>query len=227
MKYKHLQLAAACLKFDDQERTIEGYASVFNGLDAYGDTIAPGAYANTIGDRERPVRMRWNHYGPVIGKWTELREDERGLYVKGTLTPGHSVADDVYASLKHGAVDGLSIAFHIREYEEDEDRRLLKEFDLVEISVVEEPADLGAKISGVKTSTDEVESIEDYRQAERLLMENGFSKAVAVALIGRLKSLASGDPEPKKHEGDPMQGVMNWRLFRAMKLSEPNTRIVP
>jgi len=225
MKYKHLDLLAAELKFNDDERTIEGYASKFNGVDAYGDTIAPGAYKSTLQDRERPIRMRWNHYGPVIGKWVEMREDDVGLYVKGKLTPGHSVADDVYASLKHGAVDGLSIGFRIKDYEEKDDARLLKEIDLVEISVVEEPADLGAKISGVKASTADIEQIEDYRQAERLLMENGFSKAVAVALIGRIKSLASGDPEPEQHEGDPMQG-MNWRMFSALKLSNPTTRII-
>lgn len=225
MKYKHLDLKATELKFDDESRTVEGYASTFGNVDSYGDTIAPGAYTKTLQNRERPIRMRWNHFGPVIGKWVEMREDEKGLWVKGQLTPGHTVAENVYASLRHGAVDGLSIGFYASEVEEDGERRLLKEIELFEISVVEEPADLGAKISGVKATTDDIEQIEDYRQAERLLMESGFSKAVAVALIGRIKSLASGDPEPEKHVGDPMQG-MNWRMFSALKLSNPTTRII-
>jgi HK97 family phage prohead protease len=222
MKRKMIQLDSCRLKFDDEARTIEGYASVFEGVDSYGDTVRRGAYEETLRDRERPVRMRWNHWGPVIGKWTEIREDEKGLYVRGELTPGHSVADNVYASLKHGAIDGLSIGYIVEIGDGAEKNETggydLTKIDLIEISVVEEPADLGANISNVKTTASEIEQIETLKQVERLLMEGGFSKAVAVALIGRIKSLASGDPEPEKHVGDPMQGL-NWRMFRALNMN--------
>ena len=214
MKYKHLDLLAAELKFNDDERTIEGYASKFNGVDAYGDTIAPGAYKSTLQDRERPIRMRWNHYGPVIGKWVEMREDDVGLYVKGKLTPGHSVADDVYASLKHGAVDGLSIGFRIKDYEEKDDTRLLKEIDLVEISVVEEPADLGAKISGVKEFAELVESIESLKDAEACLRDAcGLSRSVAKALVSQIKTLCLRDAGTETGSVDAAQKAINdWKL---------------
>ena len=221
MKYKHLDLLAAELKFNDDERTIEGYASKFNGVDAYGDTIAPGAYKSTLQDRERPIRMRWNHYGPVIGKWVEMREDDVGLYVKGKLTPGHSVADDVYASLKHGAVDGLSIGFRIKDYEEKDDARLLKEIDLVEISVVEEPADLGAKISGVKEFAELVESIESLKDAEACLRDAcGLSRSVAKALVSQIKTLCLRDAGTEKNSDDAGLGNLNWQLYRSLVLKK-------
>jgi HK97 family phage prohead protease len=183
------------LKFDSDKGTFEGYASVFNGVDSYGDTIIPGAYTKTLKKRDRTVKMRWNHFGPVIGKWTEMRQDERGLYVKGELTPGHSVAQDVLASLKHGAIDGLSIGFYPAKYKEDEEgKRTLQEIELVEISVVEEPADNAARITAVKADIEEVQTL---KEIEQILRDAGFTKSSAVALISRIKSLSLGDPEPK------------------------------
>lgn len=222
MKYKHLALVATGLKFNDEERTIEGYASKFNGVDSYGDTIMPGAYAKTLQDRDRPVRMRWNHYGPVIGKWEILREDEKGLYVKGTLTPGHSIAEDVYASLKHGAVDGLSIGYRVHEggaEKNDHGGYDLKDIDLIEISVVEEPADLGAKISGVKEFAELVESIESLKDAEACLRDAcGLSRSVAKALVSQIKTLCLRDAGTETGSVDAAQKALeDWTLNHFLK----------
>jgi uncharacterized protein len=76
-----LNLKSARIKADDPGR-FSGYASVFGGVDSYGDTIAPGAFADTLAERDRTVKMRWNHFGPVIGKWADgrgrLRPARRG-----------------------------------------------------------------------------------------------------------------------------------------------------
>lgn len=186
------------LKFDGEGR-FEGYASVFNGVDAYGDTIIPGAYKKTIkrkaGDRQ--IRMRWNHFGPVIGKWIDMSEDEKGLYVKGELTPGHSVAKDVYASMKHGAVSGMSIGYIARSAREKADGgRELKEIDLIEISVVEDPADLGARITGMKAVINELEDLKDIEGWLRDAA--GLSREDATALVSRVKSLSHRDDAPNK-----------------------------
>jgi HK97 family phage prohead protease len=171
-----------------------GYASKFGLVDAYGDTIQAGAYKNTLKNRERPIRLRWNHYGDVIGKWLKVVEDQKGLYVEGELTPGHSKAQDVYALLKHGAIDGLSIGYRVKAYEQtDEDTRLLKEIELVEISVVEEPADLGATVESVKSDIEQCESLKDF---ETILRDAGrFSKGDATALVSRIKSFVLRDSE--------------------------------
>lgn len=193
MEIKQLALSNVELRFDgDKAGTFAGYASKFGGVDSYGDTILPGAYRKTLKKRERPIRMRWNHWGPVIGKWLDLREDDAGLYVEGELTPGHSVAEDVAASLKHGAVDGLSIGFRpVQIRDLGDGRRELKEIELIEISVVEEPADLGARVADVKSAIDEADSL---KEIEAILREAGrFSRADACALVARVKSMARGE----------------------------------
>jgi len=198
MEHKNLDLLAAELKFaeEDGARKFSGYASVFGGSDSYGDTILPGAYKKTVKGRERPIQMRWNHYGPVIGKWSVIREDEKGLYVEGELTPGHSVADDVYASLKHGSVShGLSIGYRpVQIRELGDGKRELKEIELIEISLVESPADIAAQIGNVKSNIEEAVSLKDY---ERVLRDAGFTRADATALVSGIKSTIQSDSEAK------------------------------
>jgi HK97 family phage prohead protease len=201
METKQLALAQTELKFNGAAFAFSGYASVFGGVDSYGDTIEPGAYKNTLMNRERPIRMRWNHYGEVIGKWITIREDEKGLYVEGELTPGHSKAQDVFASLKHGAIDGMSIGYRVKSFNQiDNDRRLLKEIDLIEISVVEEPADLSARISEVKSALEKAESL---KEIENLLRDvGGFSRVDAKHLVSKINSLCQREVEAEKNKQD-------------------------
>lgn len=192
MEKKLLSVEHLELKFAGEDMVFSGYASVFNSTDSYGDTIDPKAYNKTLAERERPVRMRWNHYGPVIGKWTQMFADEKGLFVQGQLTPGHSTAVDVYASMKHGAVDGMSIGYiPMQEKSLPDGRRLLQEIKLIEVSVVEEPADLGARIGNIKSA---IETASTIREVEAALRDSGgLSRADACALVARMKSLLQGE----------------------------------
>lgn len=194
MLIKNLSLDESGLKLADKGRQFTGYASVFNGTDTYGDTILPGAFKHTLKNRARPVHMRWNHFGPVIGKWTSITEDDTGLRVEGELTSGHSVAEDAYALLKHGAIDGLSIGYFPVDVKElGDDRRELKKIELVEISIVESPADLGAKVSDIKAAIEQMQTLKDI---ERLLRESaGFTRSDALALVSRIKALVRGERE--------------------------------
>jgi len=220
MKYKHIALDVTQFKFDEESRTFEGYASVFNGVDSYGDTVLKGAYDETLKNRERPIRLRWNHFGPVIGKFTEMRIDDAGLWVKGELTPGHSVAEDAYASMKHGAVDGLSIGYIVQEADVNDNGGLdLKEIELIEISIVEEPADLGAKISAVKDWRDSIETIESLKDSEACLRDAcGLPRSAAKALVSQIKTLCLRDADTKEHSDDAVPGGLNWRLYKNLVL---------
>lgn len=209
MELKRIELASVELKLlGDGTGTFSGYASRFGGVDSYGDTILPGAYKRTLKRKagDRPIRMRWNHWGPVIGKWLSLSEDEVGLKVEGELTPGHTVAQDVLASLKHGAVDGMSIGYRpIQTRELGDGKRELKEIELVEISIVEEPADLGARISDVKSALDVADSL---KEIEAILREAGrFSRADATALVARVKALARGERDAETAGAEEIRGL--------------------
>jgi len=68
---------------------ISGYASLFDASDQGGDVVQRGAYGGSLAKLAaagRGVKMLWQH-DPTqpIGVWDEVREDERGLFVKGRL----------------------------------------------------------------------------------------------------------------------------------------------
>lgn len=218
MERKLTSLEHIQVKFDEATPgTFEGYASVFGGVDSYGDTILPGAYRKTLKNRQRPVRMRWNHWGPIIGKWLEITEDDKGLRVRGELTPGHSVAEDARASMLHGAVDGLSIGFRpVQIRDLGEGRRELKEIELFEISIVEEPADLAARVGDIKSVVDSMESLKEIeswlREAQR------FNRDDARALVHAIKSLARGEREAEKTDASKIEQAIVAATIRAHAL---------
>lgn len=194
--------------YEGKQGLFSGYASVFGGVDSYGDTIIPGAYKSTIMDRERPIQLRFNHEQGVIGKWTRIEEDDKGLYVEGELTPGHSKAIDVYASLKHGAISGLSIGYRAVKYSPNENGGLnLEEISLIEISVVESPADLNAQIGNIKSVLEEMKTL---KEIETLLRDaGGFSRADSTALVSRIKALTHGDRDSEKSASELLQYIQS------------------
>ena len=198
-EFKDLGLAQCEVKFGgDGTLEFSGYASVFDGIDSYGDRIKQGAYTNTIKDRDRPIQLRWNHWGPVIGKFTEIREDEKGLFVTGELTKGHSTAEDAAALLRHGAISGLSIGYVAKDSEMNGPIRELKEIDLFEISVVEEPADNSAHITGLKSAFDECKDLKEIELTMR--RHCGLSQSVSTAIVSAVKSAVNqSESDAEKH----------------------------
>ena len=131
MYKKDISLDECQIKLSNNSGTFTGYASVFDGVDSYKDTILKGAFAKTLIERNRPPLMLFGHDpSKVIGKWIGLSEDSNGLIVKGEFTPNHTEAQNAYASLKHGAIDGLSIGYRIPKggsEDNDDGGRTLKE----------------------------------------------------------------------------------------------------
>lgn len=190
-------------KTGDGAAVFEGYASVFGGVDSYGDTIEKGAYADTIKNRRYPPLMLYQHWSDnVIGKWLSMSEDDTGLKVRGEFTPGHSLAQDVYASMKHEAITGLSIGYRVPKggaLEGDDGTRVLKKIELIEVSVVARPADDNARISMVKSEIDEIQSIADF---EVFLREAGrLSKSTSGHLVHKFKELLRCETA-KHYEGE-------------------------
>lgn len=198
---KTLPLRDVDLKMDGESGRFAGYASVFNGVDSQGDTILPGAFAETLKTHGMP-KMFWNHdwWSMPIGKWTVAKEDDKGLYVEGELTKGLKLAQDVHAALKHGTLDGLSIGGYLRDgdYEEADNGRIIHRWThLVEISAVVFPADEAARIDLATVRADilaQIKHIETIRDLERFLREAGFGKRAAAALVARAKDILQGEP---------------------------------
>ena len=193
-------LADCQLKFDNgKEGVFEGYASVWGRVDSYGDTVVKGAFEKTIAQHKESSRMPLMLFGHspgrVIGKWQVMSEDDYGLRVVGELTPGHTDAANIKASMEHGAISGLSIGFRLppNGSEEKDDGRILKEIDLVEISVVSMPAEDAARIDQVRS---DIESLETIRDAELWLRDAAaFSRAQAKAFIATMRDIHQRDAD--------------------------------
>lgn len=192
---KSLSLSECDIKMDGDTGKFAGYASVFGGVDSYGDTILKGAFETTL-KRDGKPKMFYGHQafdGLPIGKWTVAKEDDHGLYVEGEITPGMSLAVDVHAALKHGTLDGLSIGGYLKAGDVemlDDGKRVIKKWSrLIEISVVAFPADSAARVdlSSVKSEIEQIGSIQEF---ERFLRDaGGFSREAAKTILSRAKDL--------------------------------------
>ncbi|MEM6466791.1 MAG: HK97 family phage prohead protease, partial [Pseudomonadota bacterium] len=87
-----------------------------------------------------PIRMLWQH-DPTqpIGIWDEVREDPKGLYVRGRLLTEVQRGREALALLEAGAIDGLSIGYRTKKAEPTASGRKLLEVELWEVSVVTFP----------------------------------------------------------------------------------------
>lgn len=123
---------------------LEGYASLFGLADQGNDVVAKGAYGASLkrlAAGGRGVKMLWQHDpAQPIGIWDEVREDDRGLWVKGRLLPEVDKGREAAALLAAGAIDGLSIGYRtVRSERDGKGRRLLQELELWEVSLVTFP----------------------------------------------------------------------------------------
>ncbi len=138
---------------------IEGYASFFGNADQGGDIVQPGAYCRSLERLKsdgRQVKMLWQHDpAEPIGVWDEVREDARGLYVKGRLLETVDRAREAAALIAARAIDGLSIGYRtIRATKNDKGHRLLQELELWEVSLVTFPMLPSARIGAKGDSLD-------------------------------------------------------------------------
>lgn len=152
-----LARASPALGFDpDQPGLFEGYASLFGLPDLARDVVEPGAFATSLARRgPAGIRLLWQHDpSEPIGHWLSLREDRRGLHVRGRLTLTVARAREIHALMRDGAVDGLSIGFRtVRARAEPRTgRRRISEIDLWEISVVTFPLLPQARVLSVKAA---------------------------------------------------------------------------
>jgi hypothetical protein len=156
----------------DSEGIVEGYASLFGEIDQARDVVMPGAFRETLrlrGLRRIPMLFQHDPAEPV-GIWLELREDQHGLYARGRLIPEVARARELFALVKAGAIDGLSIGFRTVKGRVDPRTRIRKldQIDLWEISIVTFPLLAGARVRAVKDARSAAQTPPD--QSDRLFM---------------------------------------------------------
>lgn len=160
-----IEIPAANLRFERAEEgsdtlgTLVGFAAVFNTdtvIDSWEgkfvERIAPGAFRDTLTKNGERVKVLFNHgFDPSIGdkplgKPETLEEKKRGLWTETPLDDT-SYNRDLIASLRSGALDGMSFRFSVNreQWEEPDDEsklpiRTLQAVTLYEFGPVTFPA---------------------------------------------------------------------------------------
>jgi uncharacterized protein len=180
MERKFVDAALAGIEADG---TFSGYASLFGQADLGRDVVERGAFAASLRRRGAAgIRMLFQHDpAQPIGRWLTIREDEKGLFVKGKIARDAAKAREVLALMRDGALDGLSIGFRTvrARREAGTGLRRILEADLWEISIVTFPMLPGARVESVK-------GVPSARELERRLTRDAqLSRAQARAVIAR------------------------------------------
>lgn len=176
--------------------SFQGYASLFGAEDQGRDVVMPGAFSASLAKRAaRDVRMLFQHDpAQPIGIWDEIREDRRGLFVRGRLIGGVARAREILALLQGGALDGLSIGFRTKKALRDAKTglRRLYEIDLWEISIVTFPMLPGARIDALKSGATAAFSLTRPRPlpAAPLMAESADASRRAAIRLRMAASLA-------------------------------------
>ncbi len=150
-----------------EERKIEGYFAVFNSnydiWDDMSESIAPGAFTNTLAD---DIRALVNHDSTlVLGRTTahtlELRQDEHGLWGSISINPKDADAVNLYERVKRGDVSQCSFGFDIvkQESEVRDDGHVhwtIREVKLYEVSCVTFPAYEETNVSARSKERDDI-----------------------------------------------------------------------
>lgn len=195
---------------DGTTGAFEGYASVFGGVDVVGDTVVPGAFQQSLArmkSQGRSLPMYFNHGrrlgadGRPVGVWDMVEEDGKGLKVAGRLV-GLDTETGRYnlALMREGAMRGLSIGYNVPKggatygSKAGEPRRTLKQINLAEISVVDDPADAAARVTSLKSRLGDLDT-QDWRELEAALRDEGLSRADSVKAVSGFKLWCQRDAD--------------------------------
>lgn len=153
---------------DDGGLYIEGYFAVFNSVyemwPGATESIAPGAFSNTLGgdiraliDHESRLVLGRNKSGTL-----ELKEDSHGLWGCIRVNREDSDAMNLHNRVKRGDVDQCSFGFEIvkEDTEVREDGTVhwtIREVKLYEVSVVTFPAYEDTGVAARKRDFDEIQ----------------------------------------------------------------------
>lgn len=165
MEHKRYRLNLKTVKQESQDDQkfgrFVGLASTFQ-VDSDGDQMMPGTFTKALqklsDDGKSQVQMKFMHFrSEIIGGFPTGKafEDVNGFMVEGQINLDVQRGREAFSLMKQGVITDMSIGFFIKSANVDNENqtREINEIDLVEISLVDLPANPGANILEVKTVT--------------------------------------------------------------------------
>lgn len=125
-------------------RQIEGYAST-RDLDRTGEVVEPGAFADSLKDfMTNPVLTYMHDWSNPIGKVTDVRIDEVGLFIRAEIS---ETAQKVWKLIEEGILRAFSIGYEVLQEKVIDGVNHILKLRLYEVAVVSIPANRRALFS--------------------------------------------------------------------------------
>ena len=190
---------------DESTGEFSGYAAVFGNRDSGNDIIEKGAFAKTIVEDFNRIKILALHndcWLPV-GRPIELREDDRGLFIKGKISDT-SMGRDIRTLLKDGVLSALSIGYDAIDFDYDSktDTRHLRRIKLWEVSIVTWAMNEQARIDEVKSL---VEGIKSEAKSGKITRARLDALKPFIAVVRELADILSPFLESPPPEEPPAQ----------------------
>ncbi len=203
----NVRLSMPIGKVDIERRMVSGFATLDN-VDKQGDIVTTEssveAFKNFRGN------LREMHQPSAVGKIVSFKEDKyfdpeakkfyKGVFVSAYISKG---AQDAWEKVLDGTYTGFSIGGRMNKwddaYDEKSDKtiRVIKEYDLVELSLVDSPANQFANIMSVE----KVDGL-DVVKGDETILENVFwDKQSGLVMVSENES------EVSPTSGEPMANI--------------------
>ena len=155
-----VRLSLRFAKVDKERRIVSGFASLDN-LDKQGDIVTSEASLKAFSKFRGNIREM--HQPLAVGKMVNFKEDRyfdpeskkfySGVFVSAYVSKG---AQDTWEKVLDGTLTGFSIGGRMNKWDDGYDEksdttiRIIKDYDLVELSLVDSPANQFANIMHVE-----------------------------------------------------------------------------
>jgi hypothetical protein len=156
----NVRISMPLTKVDTERRIVSGFATLDN-LDRQNDIVTPEASLKAFNKFRGNIREM--HQPKAIGKMVAFKEDKyfdpetkkfySGIYVSAYVSKG---AEDTWQKVLDGTLSGFSIGGKMNKWDDAYDEkmdttvRIIKEYDLTELSLVDSPANQFANILSVE-----------------------------------------------------------------------------
>jgi len=156
----NVRLSMPFSKVDEERRIVSGFATLDN-VDKQNDIVTPEASMKAFEKFRGNIREM--HQPKAVGKMVSFKEDKyfdpeskkfyAGVYVSTYISKG---AQDTWEKVLDGTLSGFSIGGKMNQWDDAFDEkmdatiRIIKDYDLVELSLVDTPANQFANVLSVE-----------------------------------------------------------------------------
>ena len=205
----NVRLSMPFSKVDVERRIVSGFATLDN-VDKQADIVTTDASLNAFAKFRGNIREM--HQPTAVGKMVSFKEDKyfdpeskkfySGVYVSTYISKG---AQNTWEKVLDGTLSGFSIGGRMNKWDDAYDEkidakiRIIKDYDLVELSLVDNPANQFANVLSVE-KVDGVDMIKG--ESLETPIENVFWDAESGIVM-----LSDNDSEQSPTSGAPMQNI--------------------